>query len=115
MDAIKYLITKGADIYAKNTSGLNYLHLACGQPTKLQELLSCLPEDASVKDMLSHRFKYCDLFMTVWHCFVESQCYIPDVKYLLTHSGGHGLEIPNDGGNLPIHYVSTIIRSLRQC
>jgi len=118
--AVKYMIAKGADLQATTNDGLNFVHIAFGLKNNLsvynpldmgmvenaKRLLSCLPKDVDIKQMIAHRTMYRDELATIWHIFVDIKTFLPGVEYLLRISGGQGLDVFNGGGNLPIHHVS---------
>lgn len=126
--AVKYMITKGADLQATTNNGLNFVHIACGLKSypdnyspldmkaveNAEKLLSCLPKGIDIKQMVAHRALYDGELATIWHIFVNITPFLPGVEYLLRISGGQGLDVFNGGGNLPVHHVSIVASSIEK-
>lgn len=127
-EAIKYIIAKGADLRATTNRGHNFVHIACKTDTlntipgfpelpllnvktllNVERLLSCLPKEADIKEMVKQRAYYAGELTTVWHRCAIVWSSLRGVQYLLRISEGQGLEVFNEGGNLPLHYVSYLI------
>lgn len=118
--AVKYMITKGANLQATTNDSLNFVYIACGLQNytnaynlfnmgtvkNTERLLSCLPKDVDIKQMVAHRALHNGELATIWHIFADINTFLPGVEYLLRISGGQGLDVFNGGGNLPLHHVS---------
>ncbi|KAF8473823.1 hypothetical protein BDZ91DRAFT_339191 [Kalaharituber pfeilii] len=102
VEAMKETISAGADVLAKDADQRNIVHIAA-QSSNLESILSCLPKEMNIKDLVKHRAICKGISATVWYHIIEANCHLPSLKYLISISNGHGLEIINGDGNLPLH------------
>ncbi|KAI5807435.1 hypothetical protein DFH27DRAFT_319642 [Peziza echinospora] len=104
-DAIKYFLSKGANTLAKNLQSETMLDLSFAAGLeRAQFVVPLIPKD-DLKRLLTHRSYIYNIASTVFRrLFYESgSISVPLFEYLISISEGHGLDVFNGDGTLPIH------------
>lgn len=102
IDAIRVLISEGANVYARDDHGRNAIHFALNSLQKLEEFFACFTEGC-LRGLFTRRASG----MTPLYSFMNQHPRRVDMlKIVLKACNGIGLDIINGDGNLPIHKVS---------